>query len=144
MDRESKHARTIPGKPRTSTSTKLIDTPAALSQRTTYEYQAPSQGAEHIHVRLTVSFLILIINFLLTFKVPLSLPPTPFFGTHRILYSSHTHTQTREPPGFYQGSALDTDRDGLSRQAAPTEGRGDGACAASVVPADLIFNFISG
>src|ERR1700720_1109433 len=65
--------------------------------------------------------------------------PSPFFGTRHITFTLATQPQRNEPPGFYQGSALDTDRDGLSRRAAPTVGRGDDACAASVVQAGLIF-----
>ena len=73
------------------------------------------------------------------------LPPPPlFFGIHGITKSSkHAHVESK-PPGFYQGSMLDMDRDGLSHRAALSEGWGDGACMALVVQAGLIFTFASG
>jgi hypothetical protein len=49
-----------------------------------------------------------------------------------------THLAGNRPLRVVKRSVLDTDRDGLNLQAAPIEGRGDGACAALVAQDDLI------
>ena len=90
-------------------------------------------------------FYLKFISFIFTqFSSLFPLPPPCFFGIHGITKSSkHAHVESK-PPGFYQGSMLDMDRDGLSHRAALSEGWGDGACMALVVQAGLIFTFASG